>query len=68
MVELSSSGLKPFVLPSIKLAPASYHPFFLVFDRPTVPPGTFFPLEIEQLAANKGTLIGGLSARLEVIL
>lgn len=57
---------KQFTLRGIEMEPASRHTVFLMFDRPpNGQPGEFHEVEILQM--EKREVIGGLSARVEVV-
>jgi len=52
----------------IVLAPASHQTLFLVFERPREGKiGEFWPMEILQIDERRGTLIGGLDLRVELV-
>jgi hypothetical protein len=57
----------------IKMAPGNSHTLFLLFDRPTYPdphwelgPGRAFNVDVMQLDTDQGTVLGGLSSRIEL--
>jgi len=56
-------GLRQFVM-----EPQSYHTLFLVFDRPPKgKPGQAHNIEIQQIDDRQERVIGGLSARVELV-
>lgn len=58
----------PIKLRNIVLPPDARHTVFLLFDRPKEGKvGTAFPVEIRQLEARSEAVIGGLSARVELV-
>lgn len=57
-----------FAIKRIALEPNTYQQFFLVFDRPPRGKvGQFFNIDIQQLDERSGRVIGGLSARVELV-
>ena len=53
---------------NVSLKPGSRGTIFLLFDRPReTKPGTWFPVDVIQLNAKTRRVLGGLSARVEVV-
>ena len=58
----------PILVKNITMDPSTWHTIFLLFDRPeNARPGMSFPIEIQQLEARTQRIIGGMSARVDVV-
>ncbi|MDP9343872.1 MAG: hypothetical protein M3Q23_17635 [Actinomycetota bacterium] len=65
---LVANGTGRVTLRDVLMEPHTSHTLFLMFDRPKRGKvGSFSPLEVTQLDARTGLVLGGLSARIEIV-
>jgi hypothetical protein len=65
---LADDGARSVAVRGVVMAPGASHTVFLLFDRPPgFPTGLAFPVEVVQLDAERGTVLGGLSSRVELV-
>lgn len=59
---------KRIALNGILMGPDTYHTIFLVFDRPQrAKTGQFYNIDIHQIDVKRESIIGGMSARIELV-